>query len=355
MYDLSTLGFGPFFEAQLIHGESIPARIAAEHRGGYKVWAAAGAGLARLAGRLSRDLEGEALPGVGDWVTLRSVPGEDTVAVIDGVLGRHTVFLRGAAGRETRGQVIAANVDIVFIVCGLDADYNVRRIERYLARVWASGATPAVLLNKGDLCDDIDARVDEVARSCLGVPVHVVSALRAEGIEVIREHLGVGITGALVGSSGAGKSTLINALLGEERMATGGVRARDGRGSHTTTHRQLVLLPDQGLLMDTPGMRELQLFDEEGIGTAFSDISDIAAGCRFRDCRHQSEPGCAVREAVTAGNLSTERLEHFLKMKEEAHAYEVRHDERLRREADRALGKQYARAAKTHKRWKEGQ
>jgi ribosome biogenesis GTPase len=353
MYDLHTLGFSPFFEAQITNSEVIPARVAAEHRGGYEVWAAGGEGFAQLAGRLARDLEGEEFPGVGDWVTLKSIPCAGQTAVIDGVLQRRTVLIRGAAGRQTRGQVIAANVDVVFVVCGLDADYNVRRIERYLARVWASGAQPVVILNKADVCDEIDVRVDKVKRACLEVPVHVVSALLSDGVDAIRDHLGGGITTAFVGSSGAGKSTLINALLGEERMATGEVRAKDGRGSHTTTHRQLILLPEHGLLIDTPGMRELHLFDEEGIGTVFSDIEKLSEGCRFRDCGHRSEPGCAVRAAVDAGDITAERLEHYLKMETEARSYEVRHDERRRREADRALGKQHAHAAEMVRRWKK--
>ena len=354
MHEPSALGFGPFFETQLPDDDAIPARIAAEHRGGYDVWSPVGDGFARLAGGLSRDLEGETFPGVGDWVTLRSPPGPGQIAIIDGLLARRTVFIRGAAGRQTRGQVVAANVDLVFVVCGLDADYNIRRIERYLARIWAGGAQPVVILNKADVCDNSEVRVTEVERTCPGAPVCVASALLSEGLERIREHLGAGITAAFVGSSGAGKSTLINALMGEQRMATKEIRARDGRGCHTTTHRQLILLPQGGLLIDTPGMRELQLFDEDGIGTVFSDIVELAARCRFGDCSHQSEPGCAVRKAVAAGSLSLERLEHFLKMAAEAHAYELRHDEHRRRKADRIFSKQIARDAELIRRRKQG-
>jgi ribosome biogenesis GTPase / thiamine phosphate phosphatase len=355
MYELSTLGFGPFFEEQLPDGKMIPARIAAEHRGGYEVWSSVGEGFAHLAGRLTRVLENEAFPGAGDWVTLTSPPGPGQMSIIDGVLPRRTAFIRGAAGRQTRGQVVAANVDIVFVVCGLDADYNVRRIERYLARIWASGAQPAVILNKVDVCGDINVRVDEVERACLGVPVLVVSALFSDGLDEILARIGTGITAAFVGSSGAGKSTLVNALLGEERMATKEISIRDGRGCHTTTHRQLILLPEGGLIIDTPGMREMQLFDEKGIVTVFSDIEDLSAQCRFRDCRHQSEPGCAVQEAIARGELSLERLEHYLKMESEARAYEVRHDVRRRREADRTLGRRYARDGEIVRRWKQGE
>ena len=317
----------------------IPARIASEHRGGYEIWSTFGEGYAQLAGRIAQGVDGEAFPGVGDWITLKSPPLPNETSIIDKVLARRTVFIRGAAGREARAQVVAANVDLVFVVTGLDADYSVRRIERYLALVWASGAQPVVVLNKVDLCDDADARVGEV---------------EAASLEPVRGLLGEGLTAAFVGSSGAGKSTLINSLVGEARMPTREVRSRDGRGCHTTTRRQLVLLPQGGLVIDTPGMRELQLADEEGLDTVFADIEELAARCRFGDCMHRSEPGCAVREAVADGDLPHERLEHYLKLVAEARAYEIRHDERRRREADRAFGKRIARDGALIRRWKEG-
>jgi ribosome biogenesis GTPase / thiamine phosphate phosphatase len=342
--DLAALGFGPFFEEQLRDqplGEMIPARIAAEHRGGYEVWSSQEKGLAQLAGRLLREHEEEALPGVGDWVILKAPPGPDGTTIIERVLDRRTVFLRGAAGREARGQVVAANVDRVFVVCGLDADFNLRRIERYLARVWASGADPAIVLNKIDICDDPAAREVEVEGRCPGVPVYLTSAREGEGLMALRTMIKPGITVALVGSSGAGKSTLVNALLGEERMATGEISARDGRGQHVTSHRQLVLLPGGGLLLDTPGMRELQLLDEEGIGTVFADIEELAEQCRFRDCAHQSEPGCAVKAAVESGELPADRLEHYQQLEKEAQAYRLRHNEHERRKSEKVWGQLY--------------
>jgi ribosome biogenesis GTPase / thiamine phosphate phosphatase len=356
VYDLSALGFGPFFEQQLDSSDGrrvIAARIAAEHRGTYEVWSEAGAGPAHLAGRLRLEVDEAGLPGVGDWVLLRDAPGADRATVIDRVLARRTVFTRGAAGRQVRVQVVAANVDLVFVVCGLDADFNVRRIERYLARVWASGAQPAVILNKADLCEDIAARAAEVRSHGAGAPIHVTSALRSEGIEVVRADIRTGMTVALVGSSGAGKSTLVNALLGEDRMATGDVRARDGRGCHVTTHRQLALLPGGGLLLDTPGMRELQLVDEDGLDAVFADISEIGGRCRYRDCRHDTEPGCAVKEAVESGDLAADRLEHYRALEREAQAYELRHDERLRRRAERVWGQLSDEAARL-RHWKGG-
>ncbi len=343
--DLSSLGWDPSFEAEWQRDPApgqVPARIAAEHRGAYEAWAAAGSGWVRVAGRLRQ--EPEALPAVGDWVALDTPPGPDRTAVIQRILPRRTAFVRGAAGRTAGAQVVAANVDTVFVVCGLDEDFNVRRVERYVARVWASGAQPVVVLSKADLVEDAGARVDEVAASAPGVAVQAISALLGGGLADLRAHLAPGRTVALVGSSGAGKSTLVNALLGEERMATGAVRDRDGRGRHVTTHRQLVLLPAGGLLLDTPGMRELQLLDEAGLATAFEDVAALAQRCRFADCGHGAEPGCAVRRAVEAGELDPARLAHFLQLGREARASARRHDARLSRADERAWGRLQAEA-----------
>jgi ribosome biogenesis GTPase / thiamine phosphate phosphatase len=249
--------------------------------------------------------------------------------------------------------VVAANVDLVLVVCGLDEDFGIRRIERYLARVWASGAQPMVVLNKSDVCEDAATRVSEVESHCPGVPIHVTSALQSEGVEAMSACIHDGMTVALVGSSGAGKSTLVIALLGEQRMATGEVRARDGRGCHVTTHRQLVLLPGGGLLLDTPGMRELQLVDDEGLDSVFSDIAALARQCRFRDCRHDAEPGCAVQEAVGSGDLAPDRLEHYRKLELEARSFERRHDVRLQRQAGREWGQLSDEVARL-RRWKGG-
>ncbi len=356
MFDLPAIGFSPYFERQLQDepiDDVIPARIAAEHRGAYEVWAGAGQGFAQLSGRLLHEQGMEASPGVGDWVSLKGAPGPGSTSIIERVLDRRTVFTRGAAGRETRGQIVAANVDLVFVVCGLDSDYNLRRIERYLARIRAGGARPGVILNKTDIREDAIARVREVEDRCPGVPVHAASALRSEGVAAIRELIRPGLTAAFVGSSGAGKSTLVNALLGEERMATGGVRARDGRGCHVTTHRQLVLLPGGGMVLDTPGMRELRLIDDEGIGAVFSDIEELSGQCRFSDCRHESEPGCAVRDAVARGTLHADRLEHYLKLGREARSMELRRDEHSRRKSERVWGQLHDEADRI-RRWKRG-
>jgi len=353
MHDLHSWGFGPYYELQL-SDDWVPARVAAAHKDAYVVWSAAGENFARLSGRLIRESQDESYPGVGDWVTLRTLPQEGETSTIERLLDRRTVFTRGAAGQQTRGQVIAANVDIVFVVSGLDDDYNIRRIERYLARIWASGARPMVILNKADVCDDLVARITEVQSISPGLDVIATSAKRGEGLDSIVRYLGPGITGAFVGSSGAGKSTLVNSLLGEERFATSEVRADDSRGRHTTTHRQLVLLPSGGLLVDTPGMRELALYDEEGLDMVFTDIEALAARCRFADCSHRGEPGCAVLDAVDRGEIPLERLDHYLKLQAEARSYETRQDEHRRRKGERAFSKRIGSDLKLIRKWKEG-
>jgi len=355
MPELVDLGYGPFFQQQVRPADgpdSIVARVAIEHRGSYEVWSQAGAGPAQLAGRLRLELDGAGRPGVGDWVLLKEPPAPDRTAVIDRVLARRTVFTRGAAGREARAQVIAANVDLVFTVCGLDGDFNVRRIERYLARIRASGAQPSVILNKADICPDIAACVAEVESRCASVPVYLTSALHSRGTAALGACIHPGMTVAFVGSSGAGKSTLVNALLGERRMPTD-LRARPGRGRHLTTHRELILLPGGGVLLDTPGMRELQLFDDSGLDEVFGEIAALGMRCRFRNCRHDTEPGCAVKEAVETRRLATERLEHFRQLEREAQAYERRHDQRLRRQSERVWGQLHDEVARL-RRWKGG-
>ncbi|MEJ2187212.1 MAG: ribosome small subunit-dependent GTPase A [Gemmatimonadota bacterium] len=349
-------GFDPFFQNQLHEWPVpplMPARIAAAHRDRYQVWCVAGTLDARLSGSTRRSLGDEALPGVGDWVVVAPPAAPADVAVIRGVLERRTVFVRAAAGRAARPQVVAANVDRVFVVFGLDAGANLHAIERYLARVWAGGAEPQVVLNKADLAPDAAAAAAEVEGRCPGLPVHVVSALAADGLDGVRAAIPPGCTVALVGPSGAGKSTLANALLGEDRLATGAVRA-DARGRHTTTRRELVLLPGSGILLDTPGMRELEVVDDAGLDAVFEDIAELAQGCRFGDCRHLTEPGCAVRDAVDAGALDPDRLEHYRKLEREAAAFQRRHDARARRQEARLWG-QLEREVRQQRRWKEGE
>jgi ribosome biogenesis GTPase len=351
MLELHTLGFAPFFENQL-SADSIPARIAAEHRDSYTIWSASGDGAARLSGDIARRLRDEAWPGVGDWVTLRSAVSPDQMSIIDSVLSRRTAFIRAAAGRETRGQVIAANVDVVFIVSGLDFDFNPRRLQRYVARVLAGRARPVIVLNKTDLRDDIDSCIAAASQVAPGTPVVSTSAVRRSGLEQVVTYLGTGVTAALVGSSGAGKSSLINALLANDHLRIGEVRGGDSHGRHTTTHRQMLVVPSGGLLIDTPGMRELALTDDDGIDTVFSEIEKLAFHCRFRDCTHRSEPGCAVQRAVETGEIAADRLEQYFRLRAEALSYEFRSNERARRRNERAEGRRRASDLRMIRRWK---
>jgi ribosome biogenesis GTPase len=309
-----------------------PARVTVEHRSEYVVHTQYGELRAELTGRLRHN---EEHPAVGDWTAV-SARADEGRATIHAVLPRRSAFVRKASsaeGRQTRAQVVASNVDVAFVVCGLDANYNLRRIERYLTLAWESGAQPVVLLTKADLCDSVVERVFEVEAIAFGVQVHAVSAPTGDGVETVRSYVPEGRTAALLGSSGVGKSTLVNALVGEELLATRDVR-EDGRGRHTTTHRQLVPLPCGGLVLDTPGMRELQLWDaDEGLQSAFSDVDALAAECRFADCAHGREPGCAVRAALANGTLELERFESWRKLQRELERLARKQDGRARSEA----------------------
>ncbi len=309
-----------------------PARVAVEHRSEYVLYSEHGELRAELAGKLRHTDEH---PAVGDWVAVAARADEGR-ATIQALLPRRTAFVRKVAWAETKPQVVAANVDVVFVVCGLDMNYNIRRIERYLTLAWESGAQPVVLLTKADLCEDVESPVYEVEAVAYGVPVHAVSAPHGDGVETVRGYVPGGRTAALLGSSGVGKSTLVNALLGEELLATQEIR-EDGRGRHTTTHRQLVPLPDGGLVLDTPGMRELQLWDaESGLESAFGDLESLAAECRFADCTHGTEPDCAVRTALAAGTLDVERFESWRKLQRELERLERKQDGRARSDERKA-------------------
>jgi ribosome biogenesis GTPase len=305
----------------------VPARVTVQQRGLYTLAAERGELTAELGGRFAFEAgEGE-YPVVGDWVAL-TVPTEGR-GTIHAVLPRRTAFVRRAAGDAGAAQVLAANIDTVFLVSSLNADLSLRRLERYLASAWESGADPVVVLTKADLPDAVEARLVDVQSVASGVPVHAVSAVTGEGLDGLRSYLGPGRTGVLLGSSGVGKSTLVNALAGEELLATAPVREADARGRHTTTHRELVLLPGGGLVLDTPGMRELGLWDAEaGLDTAFADVDELFGGCRFADCAHEREPGCAIRAALADGTLRPERWESYVKLQREAAYAERKGDPR---------------------------
>jgi ribosome biogenesis GTPase len=321
MTDLESLGWNSFFASHFAPYEKdglIPARITIEQKTHF--FAATGKEELRasLAGKLRFEARGEEdVPGVGDWVALRPTPGERTATIVR-VLPRKSKFSRKMVGRERAEQTVAANIDLVFLVNALDATFNLRRLERYLVLAAGSGAQPAVVLNKSDLCDDLSRLVNEVRAVASQIPVYVMSAARGEGLEPLRNSLGVGVTGAFLGPSGVGKSTIINRLIGLEKLKTRKVREYDGKGRHTTSHREMVVLPSGGILIDTPGMRELQLWEgEEGIEEAFDDIESLAATCRFRNCRHDSEPECAVRKALQEGILDQGRCASYLKLQRE--------------------------------------
>ena len=336
-FDLKDLGwddgwaraFAPYAADQLV-----PGRVAIEFNYIYRVFAETGELQTQHSGKLRH--EAESLSAVGDWVAIRPTPGE-AAGTIEAILPRRSKFSRKVAGELTEEQIVAANIDTVFIVMGLDGDYNPRRLERYLILAYESGARPVVILNKSDVAEHLAEDIDEIERLAVGIPVHAVSAKEKNGIEVITGHLGPGKTGALLGSSGVGKSTLVNALLGEEKFKTNDVRAHDSRGRHTTRHRNLILLPDsRGLLVDTPGMRELQLWSQgDGARDTFEDIHELAEGCHFTDCRHREEPRCAVKQAIEDGTLAADRLDGFLKLQDELQSLEARKDARAQIDAKR--------------------
>jgi len=320
--DLSALGWTSDRAAGLPAG-SVPARVSRVDRGRLSVLTADGESRVHPGAALY-DESGLSGPAVGDWVAVR---GELAVAV----LPRTSAFVRTVAGRTSAAQVVAANLDTVLVVDSLSGEARLRRVERYLAVAWSSGATPVVVLTKADLCEDVAAVVEQVREDALGVEVLAVSSVTGDGVDAVRALLPPGRTGAMVGPSGIGKSSLVNALSGETIADTGEIRENDGRGRHTTTARELHLLPGGGLLVDTPGMRELALYDDgDGVDSAYADVTVLAADCRFRDCRHRTEPGCAVAAAIDDGSLDPARYSAWRKLQAEAHRQLLRVDARAR-------------------------
>jgi ribosome biogenesis GTPase / thiamine phosphate phosphatase len=325
-FDLRGLGWNDELAENLEPG-LVPGRVAAAHRAAFDVWTEAGSVRSRLPGRLMH--EGLDV-GVGDWVGLSD-------GLIRSMLPRRSAIVRNTASdqhRRTGAQTLAANVDVAFVVSSLGPDLEPRRIERYLVTIWESGASPEIVLTKADRLEDPWPLASEVESVALGVPVHVVSAVTGQGCDGLRARIGAGTTSVLLGSSGVGKSTLVNLWLGEEVMVTRETREDDDEGRHTTTHRQLLELPGGGLVIDTPGLRELQLWDvgTAGLDTTFADVEELAADCRFGDCSHTHEPGCAVLAALETGELLRDRFDSWRKLQRELRAIEVRHNALLRKE-----------------------
>jgi ribosome biogenesis GTPase len=324
---LNYLGWGPdlaeHFQEHAAAG-LVAGRVAVPHRGSYVVLTELGELNAEISGKLRHEAGPGELPAAGDWVAVAARP-EDGAGTIHAVLPRRSAIVRKAAGNPTEAQVVGANIDTVFLVTSLNDDLNLRRLERYLATAWESGAQPAILLTKADLCEDTAAVVLEVQAIAYGVPVHAVSTVTGEGLAELDGYLGEGKTVALIGSSGVGKSTLVNHLAGHKVLATQEIRESDGRGRHTTSHRELVPLPGGGLVLDTPGMRELQLWETaDGMQEAFDDVEELVAACRFGDCAHGVEPGCAVRAALADGSLAAERYDSWVKLQRELEHLERR-------------------------------
>jgi ribosome biogenesis GTPase len=319
----------------------IPARVAVEHRSAYVLYGEQGELRAELAGRLRHE---ETWPAVGDWVAVRP-PG--TIAA---VLPRRTLFSRKEPWLAAKEQVLAANADTVFVTTALTpVDFKPRRLERYLATAWESGAQPVIVLTKTDLCADVEGAVREVEAVAFGVPIHTVNGLTGEGVEALTPYLDGHRTVALLGSSGVGKSTIVNHLAGGEAMATAEI-GEDGRGRHTTQHRELLPLPQGGLVLDTPGLRELQLWDvSDGLEQTFEDVAALAASCRFGDCAHETEPGCAIREALRTGALARERYESWRKLQRELGRLERRLDARARSEHAQQIRKEARQRRRTQR------
>jgi ribosome biogenesis GTPase len=348
---LHSLGWNSHFQnlwdSTISHG-LIPARVVEEQRKTYRVIAECGELAAEVTGRLRHSAaDRKDFPAVGDWVAIGSVTSERK-ALIHAILPRRTSLSRKAAGERTAEQILVTNVDIVFVVTSLNADFNLRRIERYLAAIWDSGADPVVVLNKSDLCRDPDARVAEIGAIAPGVSVHILSAIQGQGLDELAPYIGPRKTVVLLGSSGVGKSTIINCLLGSEVQTTRQIRSDDDRGRHATTYRRLFLMPTGGVLIDTPGMREFQPWHAEtGLGEAFDDIAELAKQCRFNDCSHDTEPGCAVNDAIASGSLDQSRLLSYEKLHREQQFLDRRHDAAARSE-QRKVRKRISKAIKLH-------
>jgi ribosome biogenesis GTPase len=351
--DLTTLGWSEFFEVNFkSYAEQgyTCGRVALEHKNLFRVYTQHGEVLAEISGKLRHEAMNRSdLPAVGDWVVIRVRPERDRV-MIHAVLPRKSSFARKIAGSRTEEQIVGANVDTLFLLTSLNQDFSLRRIERYLIIASESGANPIIILSKSDLCDRVAGPIDQVQAVARGVPIHAISVVAGSGLQDIPQYFKRGQTVALLGSSGVGKSTLINYLAGVDHLKVQTVREHDDRGRHTTTHRELVLLPTGGLVLDTPGMRELQLWDGD-LQLVFDDIESLAGRCFFSDCQHQDEPRCVVREALAAGTIDAGRYQSYEKLQKEL-KYQARRKDKLSEIEERKKWKKLSRLASERARLK---
>jgi len=352
---LQHIGFIDFFETHFSPFKEKnfkPARVIRQNKTNYLILSEDGELTAQLSGKMLHKDDKMLKPVVGDWVVI-STTDNDSLAIIHDVLPRQTIVERKTAGDKTEAQIIAVNIDKLILVVGLDDNFNIRRIERYLTMIYDSGAEPIILLNKTDLCDDVESRKAEVESIAFGVPVITISALNNFGLDELEEHLSHGKTIALIGSSGVGKSTIINHFMNYEKMKVKSVSDEKHQGRHTTTHRELIVLPNGAVMLDTPGMRELQLWgDEENVSKSFSDIESLSAMCKFVDCKHQSEPGCAIINAIESGELKQKRFDSYLKQLRELQHLARRQDQLGRHEMNKR-GKKFAARVKAAVKFKK--